>query len=185
MIIYNSYSVYLIYSLLIITHFTGIYFSIWGTTKFLNWFKANKDKLLLVYAISFITISVLITLSLVYTLTELGNAPEKITPSNLKRTIHAISVNLSEIYPFYRISFFITFCSIWVLTAFLLYDYFGRNNRLKFWVVLSIPPDIFLDRVFSRYLKTFNKFISIKSISLFTFLYNTFYNYYFYRRHYG
>ena len=110
MIIYNSYSVYLIYSLLIITHFTGIYFSIWGTTKFLNWFKANKDELLLVYAISFITISVLITLSLVYTLTELGNAPEKITPSDLKRTIHAISVNLSEIYPFYRISFFITFC---------------------------------------------------------------------------
>jgi len=31
MIIYNSYSSYLIYSLLIITHFTGIYFSVWGT----------------------------------------------------------------------------------------------------------------------------------------------------------
>src|SRR5918993_5306233 len=111
-IIYNSYSVYLIYSLLIITHFTGIYFSVWGTIKFFNWFKSNKDKLLLVYAISFITFSALIALSLVYTLTELENAPETIIPSDLKRTIHLISVNLSEIYPFYRISFFITFCSI-------------------------------------------------------------------------
>ena len=153
MAIYNSYSIYLIYSLLIITHFTGIYFSIWGTIKFLNWFKANKDKLLLVYAISFITISVLITLSLIYTLTELGNSPETITPSDLKRTIHAISVNLSEIYPFYRISFFITFCSIWVLTAFLLYDYFGRNNRLKFWLILSIPMIFFLIEFFPVTLK--------------------------------
>ena len=59
MIIYNSYSIYLIYSLLIITHFTGIYFSVWGTIKFFNWFKSNNDKLLLVYAISFVTFIVL------------------------------------------------------------------------------------------------------------------------------
>jgi hypothetical protein len=153
MIIYNSYSIYLIYSLLIITHFTGIYFSVWGTIKFFNWFKSNKDKLLLVYAISFVTFSVLIALSLVYTLTELGHFQETITPSDLKRTIHAISVNLSQIYPFYRISFFITFCSIWTLTAFLLYDYFGRNNRLKFWLILSIPMIFFLIQFFPVTLK--------------------------------
>ncbi len=153
MIIYNSYSIYLIYSLLIITHLTGIYFSIWGTIKFFNWFKSNKDKLLLVYAISFVTFSVLIALSLVYTLTELENALETITPLDLKRTIHVISVNLSEIYPFYRISFFIAFCSIWILTAFLLYDYFGRSNLLRFWIVLSIPMIFFLIEFFPVTLK--------------------------------
>ena len=153
MIINNSYNIYLIYSLLIITHLTGIYFSVWGTIKFLNWFKSNKDKLLLVYAISFVTFSVLIALSLVYTITELENAPETIIPSDLKRTIHLISVNLSEIYPFYRISFFISFCSIWVLTAFLLYDYFGKSNRLKFWVVLSVPMTFFLIEFFPVTLK--------------------------------
>ena len=184
-IIYNSYSIYLIYSLLVITHFTSIYFSVWGTIKFFNWFKSNNDKLLLVYAISFVTFIVLIALSLVYTFTELGHFTETILPSDLKRTIHVISVNLSEIYPFYRISFFITFCSIWVLTAFLLYDYFGRNNRLKFWLILSIPMVFFLIEFFPSYIKTFDRFISIKSISLFTFLHNTFYNYYFYRCHYG
>src|SRR5215211_6128571 len=52
MIFYNSYSIYLIYSLLIITHFTAIYFSVWGTIKFFNWFKSNKDKLLLTYVIT-------------------------------------------------------------------------------------------------------------------------------------
>ena len=153
MIVYNSYNIYLIYSLLIITHLTGIYFSVWGTIKFLNWFKVNQDKLLLVYAISFVTFSALIILSLVYTLTELGNAPKTITPADLKRTIHVISVNLSEIYPLYRISYFFTFCSIWVLTAFLLYDYFGRNNRLKFWIILSIPMIFFLIEFFPVTLK--------------------------------
>jgi hypothetical protein len=153
MIIYNNYSIYLIYSLLIITHFTGICFSVWGTIKFFNWFKSNNDKLLLVYAISFIKFIVLISLSLVYTLTELRHFTETILPSDLKRTIHVISVNLSEIYPFYRISFFITFCSIWVLTAFLLYDYFGRNNRKKFWLVLSIPMLFFLIEFFPVTLK--------------------------------
>ena len=153
MIIYNSYSIYLIYSLLVITHFTGFYFSVWGTIKFFNWFKSNNDKLLLVYVISFITFIVLIALSLVYTFTELGHFNETILPSDLKRTIHVISVNLSEIYPFYRISFFITFCSIWVLTAFLLYDYFGRNNRLKFWLILSIPMIFFLIEFFPVTLK--------------------------------
>jgi hypothetical protein len=153
MIIYNSYSIYLIYSLLIITHFTGIYFSVWGSIKFFNWFKSNNDKLLLVYAISFVTFIVLIALSLVYTLTELGHFTETILPSDLKRTIHVISVNLSEIYPFYRISFFLTFCSIWVLTAFLLYDYFGRNNQKKFWLVLSIPMLFFLIEFFPVTLK--------------------------------
>ena len=153
MIIYNSYSIYLIYSLLIITHFTGFYFSVWGTIKFFNWFKSNNDKLLLVYVISFITFIVLIALSLVYTFTELRHFNETILPSDLKRTIHVISVNLSEIYPFYRISFFITFCSIWILTAFLLYDYFGRNNRKKFWFVLSIPMVFFLIEFFPVTLK--------------------------------
>jgi len=153
MIIYNSYSIYLIYSLLIVTYFIGIYFSVWGTIKFFNWFKSNNDKLLLVYVISFVTFSILISLSLVYTLTELGNTPETITPSDLKRTMHVISVNLSEIYPFYRIFFFITFCSIWVLTAFLLYDYFGRNNRLKFWIILLIPMIFFLIQFFPITLK--------------------------------
>ena len=79
--------------------------------------------------------------------------PETITSTDLKRVIHAVSVNLSELYPFYRISFFITFCSIWVLTAFLLYDYFGRNNHLKFWVILSIPMIFFLIQFFPVTLK--------------------------------
>lgn len=153
MIIYNSYSIYLIYSLLIITHFTAIYFSIWGTIKFFNWFKSNKDKLLLTYVICFVTFSVLIVLSLLYTLTELQNFPETLTPTDLKRMIHVVSVNLSEIYPFFRISFFITFCSIWVLTAFLLYDYYGRDNQLKFWLVLSIPMIFFLIEFFPITLK--------------------------------
>src|SRR5688572_10108121 len=153
MIILNSYNIYLIYSLLIITHLGGLYFSVWGTIKFLNWFKTTKDKLLLVYVISFISFCVLIALSFLYTITELQHFPGTITPSDLKRTIHAVSVNLSEIYPFYRISFFITFCSIWVLTAFLLYDYFGRNNRLKFWIILSIPIIFFLIQFFPITLK--------------------------------
>jgi hypothetical protein len=153
MIILNSYNIYLIYSLVIITHLGGLYFSVWGTIKFLNWFKTTKDKLLLVYVISFISFCVLIALSLLYTITELQHFPGTITPSDLKRTIHVVSVNLSEIYPFYRISFFITFCSIWVLTAFLLYDYFGRNNRLKFWFILSIPIIFFLIQFFPITLK--------------------------------
>ena len=88
-----------------------------------------------------------------YTFTELQHFTETISPSDLKRTIHVVSVNLSEIYPFYRISFFITFCSIWVLTAFLLYDYLGRTNRLKFWVILSIPMIFFLIQFFPITLK--------------------------------
>jgi hypothetical protein len=165
MIIYNSYSIYLIYSLLILTHLGGLYFSVWGTIKFLNWFTTTKDKLLLVYVISFISFCVLIVLSLLYTITELQHFPETIIPADLKRMIHAVSINLSEIYPFYRISYLITFCSIWILNAFLLYDYYGRNNQLKFWLVLSIPM-IFFSNKFFHYIETFDKFISTKSISL-------------------
>jgi len=153
MIILKSYSIYLIYSLLLIVHFTGIIFSVWGTIKFFRWFKSNKDKILLVYVISFISFCVLITLSFMYNLTELQHFPETITPTDLKRMIHVVSVNLSEIYPFYRISFFISFCSIWILTAFLLYDYFGRTNRVKFWVILSIPMIFFLIQFFPVTLK--------------------------------
>ncbi|MFB5600428.1 MAG: hypothetical protein ACE5SW_09405 [Nitrososphaeraceae archaeon] len=148
MILLNSYDIYLLYSLLIISYLTAFYFSIWGTIKFLKWFKSNRDKLLLVYSISFISFCVLVTLSLLYTLTELQYFPEIVTPTELKKTIHALSINLSEIYPFYRISFLITFCSVWVLTAFLLYDYLGRDNRVKFWLILSIPLVIFLIEFF-------------------------------------
>jgi hypothetical protein len=153
MIILKSYNIYLIYSLLLIVHFAGIIFSIWGTIKFLKWFKSNNDKLLLVYAISFTSFCALITLSFLYTMTELQHFPETITSTDLKRIIHVISVNLSEIYPFYRISFFITFCSLWTLTAFLLYDYFGKTNRLKFWIILSIPMIFFLIQFFPVTLK--------------------------------
>ena len=153
MIILKSYDIYLIYSLLLIVHFTGIFFSVWGTIKFLNWFKSNKDILLLVYVISFISFCALIIFSLLYNYTELKHFPETIKSTDLKRVIHAVSVNLSELYPFYRISFFLTFCSIWVLTAFLLYDYFGRNNHLKFGVILSIPIIFLLIQFFPVTLK--------------------------------
>jgi len=153
MILLNSYHIYLLYSLLIISYFTAFYFSIWGTIKFLKWFKSNRDKLLLVYSISFISFCILVILSLLYTLTELQYFPEIVTPTDLKRTIHAVSIDLSEIYPFYRISFLITFCSVWTLTAFLLYDYLGRDNRLKYWLILSIPIVIFLLEFFPVTLK--------------------------------
>lgn len=153
MILLNSYHIYLLYSLLIISYFTAFSFSIWGTIKFLKWFKSNRDKLLLVYSISFISFCVLVILSLLYTLTELQYFSEIVTPTDLKRTIHAVSIDLSEIYPLYRISFLITFCSVWTLTAFLLYDYLGRDNRVKFWLILSIPLVIFLIEFFPVTLK--------------------------------
>lgn len=153
MLVFDGYDIYIIYSLLIISYFTALFFSIVGTIKFLKWFKSNRDVLLLIYIVCFICFCILIILSLLYTLTELQHFSEIVTPTDLKRTIHAVSIDLSEIYPFYRISFLITFCSLWILTAFLLYDYLGRDNRLKYWLILSIPIIIFLIEFFPLTLK--------------------------------
>jgi hypothetical protein len=59
----QSYDINLIYLLLILSHLFGLFFSLSGSIKFFQWLKSNKEKLLIMYFVSFISFSFLIALS--------------------------------------------------------------------------------------------------------------------------
>lgn len=138
----QSYDINLIYLLLILSHLFGLFFSLSGSIKFFQWLKSNKEKLLIMYFISFISFSFLIALSLIYNILYISDAPTKVTPVDFRERL-AVSPIFPSMYQFYLYAYIFSFCSIWVSTFILLHDHLKKKFILLLFIMI-IPMLLFL-----------------------------------------
>jgi len=143
----NNYNIYLVYILFLISHFFALFFSISGTIKFFQWLRIGKEKLSIIYLISFASFSLLICLSLLYNIIEISGAPINITTTNYQKALQTTSYDIPEIYKFFISTYIFSFCAIWVSTFFLLYDYISKKP-LQFWIIMIIPLILFVLNLF-------------------------------------
>lgn len=156
----NSYNAYFLYFLIFSVHLFALFFSLSGTIKFFQWLKIGKEKLSIIYTISFASFSLLIIFSFIYNISEISTVPLKITATNYYKELQTTSFDLSSIYKFYISTFIFSFCAIWASTFFLFYDYISKS-RLKLLGIMLIPMIFFLVNLFPITLKSIIYLVSI------------------------
>ncbi len=110
--------------------------------RFFLWFKVNRTIVILLYAISSVTISVNACLTLIYVDTILIQQPTISRPhsGSVYPTQFLASVSLTSIIAHaFIISSVIAFLSFWLATSFLLRHYSDKLGRVKYWIFLSVP----------------------------------------------
>ena len=156
----NKYNVYYIYIALIMSHIVALFFSISGSIKFLTWLKKGKEILSIIYLISFISFSILITSSLFYHLIELTKSQIDVSYINYYKKIQTIAQEIPFIYKVYIYAYIFSFFSIWVSVFFLLHGYVTKN-RFKLFVILLVPLILFSIDIFPIFVDFIFYIISI------------------------
>jgi hypothetical protein len=131
----------------------GVHLS-WLSTRFFSWYQSNRDKMLLLYGLSYVAAAGY------FVMTSLSNVIALI-PTNpfLEESLATAQVNVSvvlqgssNIRSAFDSSIFlaslvpsrIAFVLYWVATALLLKHYSRQLGRTKFWVMISMPLIILL-----------------------------------------
>jgi hypothetical protein len=160
----NHYNIYLVHLLLLGSYSFALFFSISGTIKFFQWLRIGKEKLSFLYLISFASFSILLSLSFVYNILEMSGTPINITTTNYQKALQTTSYNIPEIYKFYISTYIFSFCTIWISTFLLLYDYISKKP-LQLCIIMIVPMILFIINLFPTtitfiiYLISFHPFL--------------------------
>jgi hypothetical protein len=110
------------------------------------WIRSNKNRLMIVYLIASLFISVSAIAGVVYLLDQLFYQPDVIYPKTYGDYLTHIEIGNSSLVYVYTISSAIAFVSLWTGTVFLLQSYRKKLGRWKYWILMSIPLLYFLSQ---------------------------------------
>jgi len=107
---------------------------------------AKGDKILSLYTISFSLTAVAIMTSLIYATYVLSNQPSNIRPLSIHNSFIGLPRAEAAIYfgPALDITSILSFVSVWIASAVLMYTYSRRIGRIRYWTIISIPLIYFL-----------------------------------------
>jgi hypothetical protein len=108
-----------------------------------NWFKHNKNKIILFYAFTFLIFSIHIIAGLIYLHTELSYKKEVIKllpPRLLFAYIFTTNLPLTTfLINLYDLTFILSFIIAWVTTAILLNQYSEKIGKIRYWFFIILP----------------------------------------------
>jgi len=110
------------------------------------WIRSNKNRLMMVYLIASLFISVSAIAGVAYLLDQLFYQPDVIYPKTYGDYLTHIEIGNSSLVYVYTISSAIAFVSLWTGTVFLLQSYRKKLGRWKYWILMSIPLLYFLSQ---------------------------------------
>jgi hypothetical protein len=150
--IYNSYyDTTLVISVIGLSYGISASLVLWLSLLFLSWFKSNHSLIVFLYFVSMLGIAFYLIMTAAFV-----SAKESDRPSQAGEYVGSsgdISGGRHEfLNGVYRISYFISFFSIWLTTAILINYY--REKRVKaivYWVILAIPLVYFLTSYFYQF----------------------------------
>jgi hypothetical protein len=129
-----------------ISHIAALFFLIMLILTLVYWMVAKRDKILLLYTISFALTSITIMISLFYATYVLSNQPLNIRPLSFHQSLLALPRSELAIFlgPALDLISILSFVSVWFASALLLSTYSGRIGRIRYWAIISIPLIYFL-----------------------------------------
>jgi hypothetical protein len=165
-VIASVYNVALLFAVISISYTLAIIIMSLLAIRLLNWFKSNRNFVLLaLYGLSSLAfvINALFTLCLV--LFVLASQPSSVIPHSSLVDTFFVSDPLTVILNYgYNLSSIISFIVLWSATAVLLHHFSQKLGKAKYWLILSIPLVYFLAQ-FSPFLSLFPAFIQSQSLS--------------------
>lgn len=114
--------------------------------RFIIWIKSNKNRLMLVYLLASLFISVSAIAGVVYFLDQLFYRPDVISPKTYGDFLTHVEIGNSSLVYVYTISSAIAFVLLWTGSVFLLHSYRKKLGRWKYWIIVSIPLLYFLSQ---------------------------------------
>jgi hypothetical protein len=141
----DNYHFILSMLIVLISYSIGLLFTVLLAIKFLKWYKIDKEKTIFVNFLSIIFISLIIIFSLLYYIYEnIGNFNTIIDSENIYRYIHSTSPIPNIFSNYYNVTFLVTFISIWIISMSLLRFHLKSINTYIYLILYSIPLIYFL-----------------------------------------
>lgn len=143
MIFFNKYSLVLLQSSTYLAHVFAFIFLSSMIYLFLGWLRSRKNVVILLFAISFILLSISIVISLLF----FEASPTQRTHTIFIRPYPILSIITTAITTQYRellsttfdILSVLSFLSIWLATIILLKQYRYTLGRVKFYILITVP----------------------------------------------
>ena len=142
----SSYHTILIRTVIMSSFLTASALTALLSWRFIVWIRSNKNRLMIVYLIASLFISVSAIAGVVYLLDQLFYQPDVIYPKTYGEYLTHIEIGYSSLVYAYTISSAIAFVLLWTGTVFLLQSYRKKLGRWKYWILMSIPLLYFLSQ---------------------------------------
>jgi hypothetical protein len=161
---YNSM---VLISVLWASHATGIVLIGLLAKRFLSWFSANKNYVILMYALAAATIAANMGFTILYVSDILTDRPSEIGPYSAGSMVLIPRNSLTAIY---NSGFFVTsivaFAILWISTAMLLHHKAPVLGKLRFWTTIGSPLILFLAQFASYFGQMLNPFLVSDPVTL-------------------
>lgn len=142
-ILFSSYQSILLIVIIYLIFISSFSFLTINIYHLFNWFKHNKNKIILFYACAFLIFSIHIIAALIYLHTELSYKKEIIKPlpprllfSYIFTTNLPLTTFLINLYDF---TFILSFVIAWITTAILLNQYTKKIGKIRYWFFIILP----------------------------------------------
>lgn len=142
----NSYNILSLFAVIYISHITALFFLISLVLTLVDWIMTKRNKILLLYAISFALTAIAIITSLLYATYVLSYHTSSIKPLSFHQSLLNLPRAELALYfgPALDITSILSFVSVWIASAVLLSTYSKRIGRIRYWTIISIPLIYFL-----------------------------------------
>ena len=176
MFLLNNYQLELLKISNYVTHLSSLIFLGYLVAKLVRWIRANKNLILISYAVSFSLLCIYLTLSCAYLSTQFnavegqrGNirVPVSIHFSLASPPAAGLQIMFGPILDALSLG---SFLSAWVATAVLLRQYRQRMGKLKYWS-LMIAPLVYFLFPFGTYFINISEELMANSPVLFSIIY--------------
>ena len=112
---------------------------IWLSFLFFSWYRASRSKIILLYFLSMLIISSNLIITAISTNIKVTYKPELSGPY-VGGGGDIAGIRSTLVDNLLRITSFMSFCSLWLTTAVLMYSYKERLfSAIVFWILLSMP----------------------------------------------
>ncbi len=160
-IISSFYYTALLTAVITISYALAVFMLLVLAWRFFSWFKATKNRVLLLYALASFALSVNAALAVAFVATVLQDIPFAIRPNLNEFYYLAIPGSLQySLNSAYALSSIISFLLTWTATALLLSPYSRRLGGMKHWIIVCLPLVYFLSQFPSFSLSLFSTLIN-------------------------
>jgi hypothetical protein len=165
---YHYYSTVITIYIITISYGTSVAFVIWLSFLFFSWYRTTRSKIILLYFLSMLIISSNLIITAISTDIKVTYRPELTGPyvggsGDIGGGRGIVVDNL------FRITSFMSFCSLWLTTAVLMYSYKERLfNAIVFWILLSMPLIYFVVTYFYQLIlaRTLISYVEIDPVTV-------------------
>jgi hypothetical protein len=148
----NYYDTSISISIIAISYGTAAALIIWLSLLFLSWYNANHSLVVFLYFVSMLVIAFNLIMTAAFVSAKVSDRPSHAgqyvgSSGDISGGKHLLLENI------YRISYFMSFFSIWVTTAILMNYYREKlTNAIVYWIILAIPVVYFLITYFYQFI---------------------------------